>query len=423
MRIICLLCTTVLLTGIFSACGKIEITNNQTERQTPTPTERQTPAQTEAQTSLPAEAVATSLDGTYWKAVEIVYGEGIHTDEFWSDLFLWENGDGYFRASQATAESGYWGMRDVFDCAWTFRDGSLVITKPGSPSTVICSGTLEQNRLVISYDGLLGPGDPLTITMEQAETPPYGTQWEIPELYGTWHMISYTGIDGVSHSAGEPDNYIVSEITIHPVAGASFCLASDYLNVEIECDLAMAYKEGVIWEGCGNEAWYVELSGNNDESDHFFVAFANDKLLLKKTSASTLSAHESALLYSAEYVYIGDSYDYEYDSSEWEGVWMREADEWGNAVIAITNSTGYSFDFSFDGYYANNEGSVHFGGFDGSADVTSFNCTFYTYENEFFGETEKVRFALHNGTLLVSANYSPGFGSGYFIDGAYTKRK
>ncbi|MCL1912603.1 MAG: hypothetical protein FWG10_01650 [Eubacteriaceae bacterium] len=420
MSKICFLCTIVLLAGVFSACGKIEITKNQTEQQTPTPTGIQISAPAEEQTQLPStEAAAISLDGTYWKAVEIIHGEEMGTDEFWSDLFLWESGTGYFRVSQATADSGYWGMRDVFDCGWSHIDGSLVLTKPESPSTVICTGTLEQNRLVISYDGLLGPDDPLTINMEQAETPSYGTQWEIPELYGTWHMVSYTGIDSGNHATGEQDEFIASEITIHPVAGASFWLASDYFNVEIEYDLGMAYKEGAIWEGCENEAWHVELIGNKDENDHFYVAFADGKLLLKKTNANTISERESPLLYTAEYVYIDDRYDYEL--SEWEGVWMRDADEWGNAVIAITNSTGYSFDFSFDGYYTNNEGSVHFGGFEGSADFSSFNYTFYTYEGKSNGETEMVRFALHDGKLLVSAYYSPGVDLRAFINGVYMK--
>ena len=120
-RIISLLCLASLTALLFPSCGK----RNGVPQSTP------------------------DLRDTYWKAVEF-RAEGIGEDEFWADLFLWADGSGYFHFSQATAESGFWGYRDMADCGWNLDGETLTLTEPESPSTVMYTGTYESGRLEIS---------------------------------------------------------------------------------------------------------------------------------------------------------------------------------------------------------------------------------------------------------------------------------
>jgi hypothetical protein len=277
-------------------------------------------------TRLGEEGLYVSPADSYWKAVKFI-GKGA-SDEFWSDLFLWEDGSGYFRVSQATQESGYWGMRDVSDCDWSIKDGTLTLTQPGSASAVICSGVFEGDRLAIEYSGFFG--DPFTIIMEQAEIPPYGAQWELPELYGTWRMISYTDADGGPNFANEPDGGPGSIITVHPTGSVDIKLIDNGFG---ETELSMIigvykpdfsrddidggnvwylYQSGPIWEGCKNEAWHIELSDYNDPQGprpYWFITYADGRLLLKKTDEYGPNAWPSA--FTAEYEYAGGVPEYE----------------------------------------------------------------------------------------------------------------
>ena len=304
-KAMCLLCAIMIMVGVFSACGKDE-----------------TPQETMAQPTS-TEETFVSLKGSYWKAVEFV-GEDA-SDEFWADLFLWDDGSGYLRVSQASAESGYWGMRDVSDCRWDFQDKTLVLTKPDSPSTVICVGTLERECLTLTYEGFLS----FTIIMEQAKMPPYCAQWEVPELYGAWRMISYTDAENGYHSLNEADMDVVSEITIHQVAGVDFRLKNhDY--IETENELWYTYKDIPMWDGCANEAWHIKLSGNSDPRQHFTVTYADGRLLLKK--ADQQNPDKWPFSFTAEYIYVEYGYD------------------WWDDLIEIANPEGLEYDELIDLY-------------------------------------------------------------------------
>ncbi|MCL2814139.1 MAG: hypothetical protein FWD23_06020 [Oscillospiraceae bacterium] len=241
------------------------------------------------------------LDGTYWKAVEYE-GEDITADEFWSDLFLWEDGTGYFRFSQASAESNYYGFRDVFDCGWILDGGSLTLTETKTASAAAYAGTLErEGRLMIEYDGFFG--ESFTIIMEQAKMPSYGAQWEIPELYGTWRMVSYSDPDG-DFALAESDREIYSEIAIYPTFHAELQLSDIIHYSQAEYELYIEYKDGAIWDGAANRAWHVELCGASLSGQRYYAAFADGKLLFMQIN----DMYEDAtfpLSFAAEYEWVG----------------------------------------------------------------------------------------------------------------------
>jgi len=248
IRLLCTAVAAVLAAGLFAACGK-----SGTKEQAAPP-------------------------GTYWKAV-LIEGGGADMDEFWADLFLWEDGTGYFRFSQATAESNYYGFRDVFACVWDAQGEALVLAESEAPSTALYTGTHKQNRLVIPYDGFFG--EALTITMERADMPPYGAQWEIPDLYGTWRMVSYADTNGEFSVTG-PDVLVRSEITIHSTLHAELFIEGTQGDEQTESELQVTHKEGAGWAGCKNRAWHAELAGSAEPDATYDAALVDGKLLLKK---------------------------------------------------------------------------------------------------------------------------------------------
>ncbi|MCL1912459.1 MAG: hypothetical protein FWG10_00910 [Eubacteriaceae bacterium] len=301
-NLIFFLCAAIVMIGLLSACGRVEKSNGS-------------PGQPDAPPT-----------GSYWKAVEFI-GEGA-SDEFWSDLFLWEDGSGYLRVSQATQESNYWGMRDVSGCDWTDNGGTLTLTQPAPLSDVICTGVFEEGRLTIEYKGFWGNG-PLTIVMEQAQMPPYGAQWELPELYGTWRMASYADSSGTILANG-PDGGFGSEIIVHPTGSVDIKLVDNDLG-EMEHNMLIGggkpdssidddgeakwylYQSGPIWEGCKNEAWHIELSYYDDPQDQgqlWFITYDGGRLLLNKTSGGGIDAWPSA--FRAEFEYAGNVSEYDF---------------------------------------------------------------------------------------------------------------
>ena len=243
----------------------------------------------------------------YWKAVEIMHEESSYIDDFWSDLFLWEGGKGYFRVNQADQNSRYYGIREVINCDWVFDNGELVLTDSRSQSRVIAKGAIKEGRLHIEFTDSLYH-DLLTITMENAPLPPYGAQWELPELYGTWRMVSYSDADSGTHTAGKTGGSLVSQITIHPVSGARFWLVNgEYVEMEYALSIGhyeenknggsvwFLYNEGPIWKDCKNEAWHVELKGSRDPKIQYYVTYADGRLLLRQDDSTKHS------LFTAEY--------------------------------------------------------------------------------------------------------------------------
>ena len=268
--------------------------------------------------------ISDSMENTYWRTTGF---DGIEneTGDYWSDLFLWENGTGYFRFSQATPDSYFYGMHDVTSCGWSVTDdGSLTLFQPGTQLTLF-TGAFSDGILTLNYDGYANEA----IKLEQSEMPPYGSQWTILDLYGTWEMTSFTDAASGYHAApyyavdGE-DIYFASEITLDRISGVHFWIADPLgsgLEAQRYLDIGQydnytwkPYTAGTIWEGCLNEAWYAELTGNNDSNVSLYVTYADGKLLLKKEDKSDLRRFPST--FTAEFEYVG----YTTDLSEGDAV-------------------------------------------------------------------------------------------------------
>ena len=244
----------------------------------------------------------STLAGTYWKAVSFEGEHALSLDEnLWADLFLWEDGTGFLRISEATAQSHYWGMQEHAACDWRLRNGMLVLTETGSSAVELYTGTFEQARLTIAFDGFYG-NSPFTIIMEQTKMPPYGAQWEIPDLFGTWSMLSYSDSDG-DHDVSMRPLSARAELIIGSTQRADFNLNDDAVAL-IEERLEVTLKEGPIWKGCANQAWHAELTGAGDPDAKYYVTFADGKLLFMLDYVP----HSDVLYpysFSAEFEYVG----------------------------------------------------------------------------------------------------------------------
>ena len=231
-------------------------------------------------------------DGIYWEAVGFDdLGTGL--DEYSADIFLWEDGTGYFRFIQGVDEddiSSWYAFRDTFPCGWVLDGDTLSLTDPRSG--VYYQGTIAGGRLSIPYDGF---GDGYTIIMEQTLMPPYGAHWDMPLLYdSSWLMVSYTDRNGTTaldngifsvDDKGE-GMYIYSELYVKPTYLADFCLlardnsqtGNESISLE---DLTMVRSNGALYEDCPNQAWYAELIGN-DVQQRLGISYADGKLFLLK---------------------------------------------------------------------------------------------------------------------------------------------
>ena len=257
----------------------------------------------------------STQNGVYWKTAGF---DGLETasGDYWSDLFLWEDGTGYFRCSQATPSGGYYGIHDTTDCDWSLAaDGTLTLFRSGTKTTLY-TGSVSGNVLTLNYDGF---GEE-SIKMGQAKMPPFGSHWTLLNLYGTWRMTGRT-IAGSKHQTvshyteGGKTGYFSSEITLDRVIGAHFWLAYPLENKQVIVrNMAIGYrdandtwhpvKEGPIWEGCINEAWHAELTGNGNPNVRFYVTYADGMLLLRMDDLKNPAAS-----FTAEFEYVGDNYD------------------------------------------------------------------------------------------------------------------
>ena len=186
-KIIHVVFTVFLIFGIVSACNK------------------STPDLSENTGDVSLQNPGDSPENSYWKAVEINSGGNL-IDEFWSDLFLWKDGAGCFRFSQASAESNYYGMREIVNCGWSQDNGKLTLKDKAQGSSGIHTGVIEQNRMVITYSSYYLHKN-VTVTMERAQMPPYGTQWEIPDHgYPLSFTAEYEWI-GIDVPLSEPQGF------------------------------------------------------------------------------------------------------------------------------------------------------------------------------------------------------------------------
>ena len=309
-RVLCLLCATVIAGLLLTACNVVDFFSNpKTIPQTTDNSGTQvTPVKNEG--SFAAQA------GSYWKMAGFDGIENANGD-YWSDLFLWEDKTGCFRFSQATPASQYYGIHDVIPCDWSSgENGAITLFSPGT-QIVLYTALVEGGVLTLQYDGYTNE----TIRMEQSNMPPFGSQWTVLDLHGTWQMTSYTDAASGTHTAAHltKDNvnsYFASEITLDAVEGVLFWIADPSNNcAEIVGNMNIGYRDdtwhpvtqGAIWKGCVNEAWYVELTGNSDTHVGMEVTYADGKLLLKKTDANQPDRFPAS--FTAEYKYIGSRDD------------------------------------------------------------------------------------------------------------------
>ena len=278
----------ILIVGLFIYCVQPEMIQGQTQNQTVKTT---------------SNAIAP-----FWTAIDIFDQENNLNKDFWADLFLWEDGKGYLRVSQANVNSRFYGMREVFDCTWTISKEKLELKSIGPKPKVIATGTIKDNLLHLTYTGS-AYHDMLTIKMKQAPVPPYGTQWELPDLYGTWRMVQYADIESGIHTVGKTDRSLASQIIIDPRYGAKFWLVNgEYMEMEYSLSIGqfkedkngnttwLLYNRGPIWKDCENTAWHIELKGSSDPKKRYFITYANERLLLKQENDNEIS-----LLITAEY--------------------------------------------------------------------------------------------------------------------------
>ena len=309
---------------IFSlcACGNAKTSDNgSTDRDKVAGKKETQGSETKKKTDGNAAVSKKSLSGTYWKATGFS-DKTIDTDEYWSDLFLWEDGSGYFRFSQASEDSYYWGYRDCFDCGWTLKNGELILTSLKNPSGELFPGVFEKGRLLLDYDRYFEEG--FSIILEQAEMPPFGAQWDVPDLYGTWRMISYTdhndgtvnSKNGIFSSKNSPFSYVYSELTVYTTMLADYILEPDYSDFgEERKDLSLKRQDGALWDDCPNQAWYVKLVGNREEEKKpLYATYADGKLFLKKKNG----AGADSFFESFTAVYERLDVDIEYDQYEWD---------------------------------------------------------------------------------------------------------
>jgi hypothetical protein len=198
----------------------------------------------------PSES-SNSSGGTYWKAAGFSE-EGFDTDEYTADIFLWEGGKGHFRFVQG--EGG--GFRETFDCNWTLADGTLTLNT-GSKSGDRIQGTIAGNHLTLCYNNLV---EGLTIIMEQAPLLPYGAQWDVSDLFGSWRMVSYTDHyrtavsgNGIFTPNNSPHDYVYSELSIYTTLGVNYRLECDFSEfLKAYSDLSMKRVNGTLWKDCPN---------------------------------------------------------------------------------------------------------------------------------------------------------------------------
>jgi hypothetical protein len=123
-------------------------------------------------------------------------------------------------------------------------------------------------------------------------------------------IVSDNGIYNVFND----EMYVYSEISVYTTLQAEYLLENSYDFGESWSDLSVKRFSGELWNGCGNEAWYVELAGKGEIGDpSFYATFADGKLLfMKNVGYDAFSFFESFI---AEYERL--DVDLQYDRHEW----------------------------------------------------------------------------------------------------------
>ena len=256
---------------------------------------------------------ADRLSEAYWKTPDF---DGINSQEdFWSDLFLWEDGTGCFRFSQATPAGFFYGIHDEINFNWALTEEGKLSIIDSEQELPPFSATLSDESLSLTYVKYSED----EYVLERSEMPAYGSQWTLLSLYGVWSMDSFSDVDHDHAPIKELGVNFASEITIDRVLNNHFWLVSLAYNYNVSYDNLLIgyypenseleqwqpYTDGSIWPGSGNDAWYIELSNNDNNNIKLHLTFANDKLLLKKEDST--STEGFPYNFTAEYGYVGSA--------------------------------------------------------------------------------------------------------------------
>jgi hypothetical protein len=200
---------------------------------------------------------------------------------------------------------------------------------PGSGAVPSVSADPTQPDTLLAEDGNY-TDETAGSNLEQTEMPPYGSHWDVQDMFGTWRMISFADYPNGTVTSGngifnifDSDTYVYSELAVYTTLLADYRLELGEGDFgETAQELSMRRVSGALWEGCGNDAWYVELTGNGADDDMILYAtYADDRLLLKKNKG----AGADSFFESFTAVYERLAIDQQYDWHEWEE-WIGDYD-------------------------------------------------------------------------------------------------
>jgi len=248
----------------------------------------------------------------------MILSESDMFNDFQADLFLWEDGTGLFRFFEDEVDDYFYSFRDHFSCVWIFDGEEMSLASPFYPDDPAYFADFDRGSLYLHYDGYYGEN--VLIAMAEAEMPPTGAQWDLSMLIGTWIMTAYGDVGGIFErdegffpSYEEDGRYLYSDFTLYTTLLADFQIDDWEGDYEEGYELAREHYEGALWEGCGNDAWYVVFSEEDDEIDPIAVTYVDGLMLLKRGDGVEGSFPDDFVA-----VYEKLQIDQQFDWHEWE---------------------------------------------------------------------------------------------------------
>ncbi len=199
------------------------------------------------------------LSGTYWRAVRY---EGVDSAEggdempmgSWdADMFFFADGTGRFRNMYGASYN--WFQPEF---SWSYDEGtSRILLQLSDGTETFIHGLLTENGLRVDYN----EGD---LWFEQAEMPQEGGQWCLADLVGTWKLVG-AEIEGYKSTAEEAGMHgSVTFSFFDPELRANYVQYDDFGNRTEFVDAMVVYMDMPLFDGFVNEAWCVELIGDDN---------------------------------------------------------------------------------------------------------------------------------------------------------------
>lgn len=254
---------------------------------------------------------------TCWQAVRYIMAkegqtmEGTLPEDDWViELYLLEGGGARYREWKPWSFD-YIGVYHLLlgigpDCFW-YSDGSggffLSTEADGTnEDTVFAQGHMADGQLMLDF-----LGD--QFWMERQPMPAKGGEYCMADLFGQWRMVS-----GETVTEGDPEvwNFTASEmeidrrLTFHSSWDETEPDGVDYYDewhpgyLREAQDMAVEYQETPIYEGCGNEAWRLQLFSvetiyqNYAEEEFYVTVLDADTLLLQVRLKDTDGVHTTS---------------------------------------------------------------------------------------------------------------------------------